>query len=164
MRSFVAVVAAVLAATLVPAGLSSGVWAALGGFEGLRFLPLALLVSAVVCLGHVLVLGVPAAGWLMKCNKFTWGRMLAVGAIAGFFPAAIWARPWQYLGTQVSISSGGVVKYHEGTPTAAAFLDYFQFAGSAAVLGAIGGLSFYLVYRGISPNNSFKPNPLRGSA
>jgi len=46
----------------------------------------------------------------------------------------------------------------------AGWIDYFQLIGYAGALGALGSMAFYFVYRSISPDNSFKPNPLRGSA
>ena len=46
----------------------------------------------------------------------------------------------------------------DGVALASAFLLM------AALSGAISGLAFYWTHRLMSPNNSFKPNPLRGSA
>jgi hypothetical protein len=46
------------------------------------------------------------------------------------------------------------------------YLVWYRFSLLSAPLGFLSGLAFWLVgiFRNVGPNNSFKPNPLRGSA
>ena len=164
MRTFTAVVVAILAATLVPVALFGLYWTFVEGESGVRLLPLALVVASLICLGHVLILGVPAAAWLLRRRRFTVPQMMALGAIVGSLPFAIWAQPYKYVGTLSSSYSNGEWKLINGMPTAAGWIDYAQFVGVVAVLGACGGAAFCLAYRSISANNSSKPTPLRGAA
>ena len=90
--------------------------------------------------------------------------MLSIGFVIGVIPAAVWQHPFKAIGTQSNSWSGGVKTLDNGVLTAAGWIDYFQFIGSAGLLGTIGAVTFYFLYKGMSPNNSFKPMPLRGTA
>ena len=84
-----------------------------------------------------------------------WSMMAAAVCLAGF--AAFWA--WLLrdgLGPD-SISSSGLAAVHH-----AVLGGWHLFLPAALV--AIVGLMFIRRARRVRPNNSFKPNPLRGSA
>jgi hypothetical protein len=164
MRQFIAVALALFSAALAPALVFSSILLALGGKDALPTLALAFVAAFVVALAHVLVLGLPVSGWLMRLGRFKFRPMLLFGFIVGLVPVAIWAQPYKYSDAQYSSWSEGVQKYRGGIPTLAGWLDYLELITSAGALGAVGGAVFYFVYRSISPNNSFKPKPLRGSA
>jgi len=164
MRQFLAVLIASLAAALAPALAITCLFFALDHDNPNSIWPLVLLFATFVSLAHTLLLGLVAAGWLLRTGKFRALPMLSVGLIIGAVPAAIWQHPWRQAGTRSSSWSNGVQTLDNGVLTLAGWIDYFQFIGYAAVLGAIGAIAFYFTYKGMSPNNSFKPNPLRGSA
>ena len=164
MRQFLAVLIASLASALAPALAITYVFFALERNNTNPTWPVVLVVAIVVALGHTLLLGLIAAGWLIRVGKFRLLPMLSVGLVIGLIPAAIWQHPFKAAGTKSSSWSGGVQTLDNGVLTQAGWIEYFQFIGSAGLLGAIGAMTFYFVYRGMSPNDSFKPTPLRGAA
>ena len=167
MRQFLAVLLASLASALAPAFAITCVFFTLKHNNTNPIWPVVLVVAIVVAFAHTLLLGLVTAGWLLRVGKFRLLPMLSVGFVIGIFPAAIWQHPFKAAGThgtQSSSWSDGVQTLDNGVFTLAGWIDYFQFIGSAGLLGAIGAITFYFVYQGMSPNNSFKPNPLRGTA
>ena len=164
MRQFFVVVTASLAAALAPSLTITCLFFVLDGDSPNPIWPVVLLVAIIVSLAHTLLLGLVAAGWLFRVGKFRPLPMLLTGLVIGIVPAAIWQHPWKQVGTQSSSWSGGVQTVDNGVLTVAGWIDYFQFVGCAGILGAMGAMAFYYVYKGMSPNNSFKPTPLRGAA
>ncbi|WP_449465471.1 hypothetical protein [Stenotrophomonas humi] len=164
MRQFLAVLFASLASALAPALVITSVFFTLEHNRTNPIWPVVLVVAIVVALAHTLLFGLVAAGWLLRSGKFRLLPMLSVGFVIGLFPAAIWQHPLKAAGTQSSAWSDGVQTLDNGVFTLAGWIDYFQFTGSAGLLGAIGAITFYFVYQGMSPDSSFKPKPLRGSA
>jgi len=102
----------------------------------------AFFMASIVAFCHATVLGVPAALTLVHKRKFRAFPMFSAGACVGLIPTAALFFPYNNSG----------------------WLTYLQLVSSAAGLGALGGIAFYLTHIAMSPNNSFKPKPLRGSA
>jgi len=164
MRQFLAVLIASLAAALAPALAIACVFFALDRSNPNPIWPLVFIVALIVAFAHTILLGLVVAGWLLRAGKFRLLPMLSAGLVIGVVPAAIWQHPFRAVGTQSSSWSGGVQTLDNGVLTLAGWIDYFQYIGSAGLLGALGATAFYFVYKGMSPNNSFKPTPLRGAA
>ena len=145
MRHFLAVVLATLGAAFAPA-VCFTVWLfAAGGAGALAALPMMFLAACFVALPHALLLGLPVAGWLLRIGRFQLLPMALAGAAVGGIPAAILrASNW---------NAGNIT-----------MAEYAGFGAVAAGLGAVGSVAFLVTYRGVSPNNSFKPMPLRGTA
>ena len=145
MRLFFALLVAVIAASLAPT-VAFALWLlAESGGAALSFLPLVLIAGSLVSFLHVLVLGLPAAGWLLKVGAFRFLPMLPVGFLIGGVPTLLWrGSSW--------------------TAFQSALAGNLAFAAVAGVLGSLASAVFFLVYRGLSPNKSFKPMPLRGTA
>jgi hypothetical protein len=163
MRQFLATVIATIAAALAPALVVTCLFYVFGGKDSLPTLPLVFVVALAVAFLHTLLFGLLAAGWLLRVGKFRFLTMLVAGFVIGIVPAAIWQQPYKH-GAGSSSWDGGVQKLSDGVPTFAGWLDYLEFITYAGTLGAIGAVAFYFVYKGMSPNRSFKPKPLRGSA
>jgi uncharacterized protein YneF (UPF0154 family) len=102
-------------------------------------------VAFVVCIPYVMIVGLPIGLFLVHKRMFRAVPALIAGAIA--------ASPIPL----ISLVSAVIRKPHE-----AAFA--LTFLLMAIFSGALSGLAFYWTHRLMSPNNSFKPNPLRGSA
>lgn len=130
MRMFLIVVIASLAAALAPALVITFVSYADArsdlDFPLPAYLPLVFVVAFVVSLTHTLLLGLVAAGWLLRVGKFRLLPMFVVGLVIGVVPAAI-------LHAFMTVSKIN-----------------FQFVGTAGILGAIGAITFYLVYKSMS--------------
>lgn len=163
MRNFLAVMAASLAAALLPALPITFLFAVLDGDNPNPVWPLVLLVATIVSLAHTLLLGLVAAGWLLRAGKFRVLPMLITGFVIGVGPAAIWEHPWKQVGAQASSWIDGVKTVDSGVLTLAGWIDYFQFIGCAGALGALGAVAFYYVYMGMTPNSSSKPNQFRNA-
>ncbi len=145
MRLFLAVLFAVVAASLAPP-IAFAIWLlAESGKMAISFLPLVFIAGTAVSCLHVLVLGLPATGWLLKIGSFRFFPMLAAGFVIGSVPALLW-RGSNWAASQDSL------------------IGNLSFAIFAGLLGGLSSTVFFFVYRGLSPNNSFKPTPLRGSA
>jgi hypothetical protein len=164
MKRCFAVLLASLAAALVPAMAIACVFFFMERGSPNPVWPVVFVVAAIVAFAHAVLLGVVAAGWLLRVGWFRLLPMVSAGLVIGSVPAAIWQHPFKAAGTQSNAWSGGVQTLDNGVLTAAGWMDYAQFVGSAGLLGVLGAAAFYLVYKGISPDNSFKRSPLRGSA
>ena len=98
-----------------------------------------------VCIPYVKVIGLPIGLFLVHKRMFRPVPALIAGAVA--------ASPVPMLFLISALTSEP-----DGTAIALACLV------AAIPSGAVSGLAFYWAHRLMSPNNSFKPNPLRGSA
>jgi hypothetical protein len=106
------------------------------------YFPSSFLLAGIFASAHALILGLPAALVLTRMRLFRPIPMSVAGAVVGGLPLAAFTffsppHYWQ-------------------SPS-------LMFA-SFSLLGVAGGLAFYFTYQALSPNNSFKPKPLRGSA
>ena len=90
-----------------------------------------------------MILGLPAALALVHKQAFRAVTMLIAGGIVGLLPAGLMFFPYS---------------------APRDWTSYLTLAGAAFGFGASGGVAFYMTHRMISPNNSFKPTPLRGAA
>jgi hypothetical protein len=137
--TLIAPIAAPLAITAAAAWGS--VW--LNGISGLRDVP----ISALFFFGFglpisyvaMLTLGLPYLLWLRSRNWLTWAPVYTGATLLG---AAVWAGYWQ-----MSLRPPSLLKT---LPV-------------GSIIGLLVGILFCWVAR-CGPNNSFKPNPLRGSA
>lgn len=157
MRLFVAVATALTAASLAPALAFAVLWYSLGGKEAISILPIAFLASLLIAGAHALLLGTPAVAWLLYKRSFALRSMLVAGFVVGVGPAAIMLNPYMVASSGTSSWSDGAWKIKDGVPTLAGWIDYLQQLGYAGVLGVIGGIAFYLVYRAIKPSTSPAP-------
>lgn len=99
--------------------------------------------SFMLALGHAMVLGLPAALALVHKRAFRAGPMLIAGGVVGLLPA-------------------GLVFFPYAAPRD--WTGYLTLAGTAAGLGASGGIAFHLAHRIISPGSSSRPEPPRRQA
>jgi hypothetical protein len=101
----------------------------------------AFVLAFIVAFLHAMFLGLPAALTLVHKHMFRAIPMLVAGGIVGLVPASLLM----------------LAMYPPGE-----WLTMIGYVGGAFVLGASGGLAFFCAHKAISPNNSFKPSPLRG--
>lgn len=83
MRIFLALLGAVAAVSLAPPVAFAPWLLAESGEEVIPLFPLALIAGSMVSFLHMLVLGVPAAGWLLKIGAFRFFPMLSAGFVGG---------------------------------------------------------------------------------
>ena len=137
------VLVAPLAAPLAVTAATAWESISLNGVAGFRDLPVAALFLFAFGLPisyiAMLALGLPYVLWLRSRNWLGWAPVYAGAA---FFGAAVWAGYWQ-----MSYQPPSLLKT---LPVGAA-------------IGLLVGVLFCWVAH-CGPNNSFKPNPLRGSA
>ena len=121
---------------------------------------------AVFSVPFVLFVGAPATLALTHYGKLGWWPLALIGSIAAAAPAAL-SGP----GGSPGYSSGG--NWHgkhvdfvvNGEPTIYGWLSHLESICFFGLHGLVGATAFYFVWcRSMGPNNSFKPNPLRGSA
>lgn len=140
MRLLATLLIAVVSASLAPA-VAFALWLLVrSGGATLSFLPLVLAAGSFVSFLHVLVLGLPAAGWLLKVGRFHLLPMLLLGFFAGSLPAFLWR------------TSRGMV-----SPDA--LPDDLAFTGFAGVLGSLGSAVFFLVFWRLGAGSPFEPMP-----
>ncbi|MBB5208002.1 hypothetical protein [Chiayiivirga flava] len=166
MRLIIAFGAAVLAPTL-----ALGAWYLYGQFATFEsndpyiwvrtrsFLSICLAISA----AHVVVLGIPAYFLMRWRGLLRWWSALLAGFVLGALPAAVITWPLRYASPGSYASSNGVETMVNGVPTVAGWLQYMGGAASFGVCGLVAAAAFCAV-RGMSPNSSSKPTPLRGAA
>ena len=97
-----------------------------------------------VSLAHLLLLGLPAVALLRKWGWWRWWSLTAVGAALGAMPMAFYSWPRFLPGEGASDSTG--VKVIDGIPTAAWWHGYAHDVASMALIGALTGLVFWLVW------------------
>jgi hypothetical protein len=166
MRLIIAFAAAVLAPTCALA-----VWYLYGQFATFDaddpyiwtrtrgFIVICLAISA----AHVVVLGIPAYLVLRWRGALRWWSTLLSGFVLGAVPAGVLSWPLRYSDLKSSATVNGVQTMVDGIPTMAGWLQYVGGVSFFGAFGALAAAAFWVV-RGMSPNNSFKPKPLRGSA
>jgi len=176
MKPVIRSLIAFLLAALVPAACIIA-WEIVGTFEvpgaandpyaWLRirnFGILAILISAT----HVLVLGMPSFFLLLRFKVVTWWSSSVTGFILGCLPIGVLSWPLHFnSGSSASHGDGTkmVVTLVNGVPTFAGWLEWLSTVGFVGALGFIGGLTFWLVWRGsMRPNNSLKRTGLRPAA
>jgi hypothetical protein len=124
------------------------------------------LLAALFSAPFVVAIGIPSLFLLRHFNRLSWRSLGSIGFIAAALPVAIsgWS---EYPG----LSSGGnwygtpVDFVVDGQKTLYGWLSYAQSILLFGLHGSAGALVFLFVWRlRLGPNNSFKPNPLRGSA
>lgn len=114
------------------------VWIRIRGFA---------VISTVVSTGYVAFLGVPAFLLLKWKSAIRWWSSVVVGFLLGGIPVAVLAWPLRYSGLKTSASVDGVQTMIAGVPTGAGWLQYAGAVGFVGLCGAIGGLSFWVVWR-----------------
>jgi len=166
MKLIIAFVAAVLAPML-----ALGAWYLYGQFATFEsndpyiwvrtrsFLSICLAISA----AHVVALGIPAYFLLRWRGLLRWWSALLAGFVLGAVPAAVITWPLRYASPGSYASSNGVEIMVNGVPTMAGWLQYMGGTAFSGACGLVAATAFCAV-RGMSPNNSSKPTPLRGSA
>jgi hypothetical protein len=150
---------AFLAATFVPALLMIG-WYAYGFFapplEDDGYIWVRIGHFAIICImtttAYVLLLGVPAFLLLRWKHAIRWWSSAGAGLLLGALPLAIWAWPLRYSQPNSTAFYGGVQIVRNGVPTLAGWFQYASGVGFLGLLGAIGGISFWLVWYRMSPN------------
>ena len=119
-----------------------------------------------IAIPFVLFVGVPIAVLLAHYGRFRWWSLAIIGFVAAAAPVAF-SGP----GGSSGYSSGG--NWHgeyvdlviDGEPTLFGWINHIESICFFGLHGLVGATVFYVVWRrSIGPNNSFKPNPLRGSA
>ena len=103
----------------------------------------------VVFLVYAAIVGLPVALYMRRRNAFRLGPSIFAGAAVGALP------PFVVYGLDYLLRPTYYTRWVVGV---------LEICAYGAVLGATSALVFYWLYRAMSPNNSFKPKPLRGSA
>src|SRR5258707_14215211 len=130
--------AALLSAGLTPALVMAALW------HTAEIAPLAFVFTFAVALAHAVVLGLPlflvfrSKGWInvMTCVVFGF----AVGAV----PDGVLTWPMQHPELHTSASVDGVLMIIDGVITAAGWVGYVKPVIYCGMLGALGGLAFWI--------------------
>ena len=116
-----------------------------------NFSVLALYISG----GHVLLLGVPLFILISTMKLVRWWSTVSGGFVLGSIPVAVLAWPLSYSEGSSSSHWDGekmVDTVINGVVTTAGWLSYATEVVFMGAFGAIGGLSFWLVWRAMSPD------------
>ena len=115
----------------------------------------AIIAAFAVSAAHVLALGLPAFLLVARAKVFAWWSAVGLGFILGALPLALLSWPLRY-------SEGASARHWEngqmietivdGVVTRAGWWSYVSGVVSMGCLGALGGLSFWLVLRALRPN------------
>lgn len=121
-----------------------------------------LIIFLAISAAHVLMLGAPAYFLLRWCGLLRRWSALLTGFVLGAVPFSIFSWPLRDASPGLYASANGVDTMVNGVPTMAGWLQYL---GGVSFFGACGlsAAAVFCLVRGISPNNSFKPTPLRGA-
>jgi hypothetical protein len=126
----------------------------------LQHLPADYLMRVVVftletAVAHALLLGMPLFLGLYRLKWLKWWSCTLAGLLIAAIPIAIRSWPLRHAAPNVSamVMRGGkmVQTMVNGVPTLAGWLDYGWGILTYAALGALGGLSFWLIWRRLAP-------------
>lgn len=126
----------------------------------LKHLPSSYLASMVVfaiqmALAHAIFLGTPLFWGLYRLKWVRWWSSMLAGFVLASIPTAIRYWPPLHATPHTSITvvrAGKMVRtVVNGVPTLAGWLDYARGVLTYAVLGAMAGLVFWLIWRKIQP-------------
>jgi hypothetical protein len=110
---------------------------------------------------HVLLLGLPAFLIMRFLDRIQWWTATLAGFVLACLPIGIWSWPLRHaaLGSSSSHSSGGKTIHTmiDGVVTKDGWLEYLYGCLFFGLLGAMGGISFWLVWW-----ISARKSPLRG--
>lgn len=113
------------------------------------------LLSLYVSTGHVLILGIPSFIVMHIKNVIYWWSSIFAGFILGCIPIGIWTWPLKYPELKTSSSHWDgekmVQTMIDGVPTMAGWVSYMSGVSFMGLFGAIGGLSFWLIWRKVRP-------------
>ena len=119
----------------------------------------AIMAALAVSAAHVLALGLPAFLVVVRAKMFAWWSAVGLGFILGALPLALLSWPLRY-------SEGASARHWEngqmietivnGVVTRAGWWSYVSGVVSMGCLGAVGGLSFWLVLRALKPDPSIE--------
>ena len=115
----------------------------------------ALAVSA----AHVLALGLPAFLLVVRAKVLAWWSAVGLGFVLGALPLALLSWPLRYSeGASARHWAKGqmIETIVNGVVTRAGWWSYVSGVVGMGFLGAIGGLSFWLVLRALRPNPSIE--------
>jgi hypothetical protein len=121
------------------------------GYAGVRSWKVAVM-AFVVSGAHVLLLGLPAFALVIRTKSFAWWSAVGLGFLLGALPLALLSWPLNYgQGTSASHWENGrmVETLVNGVPTSAGWWSYVGGVAAMGCLGAVGGLSFWLVLRAL---------------
>jgi hypothetical protein len=116
---------------------------------------------------HVVLLGVPLFLVLAVKNMVRGWSAIISGFVLGSIPVAVWAWPLRYAAGSSSSHWDGekmVNTMVNGVVTIAGWLSYVKGVLFMGAFGAIGGLSFWLVWRLMSPNKSLNQDAQKARA
>jgi hypothetical protein len=138
-------IAVVVACTTVTAlYLAYLLWLSGGDLHGVLF---AAIPISLVCLAHILVLGVPTFLFLRRIGRLTWAPLSLSGFVAGFVPIGLATLP--YPGRYPGFSSGGnwhgrYVSFDEnGVATLYGWLNFLEGCISFGLLGCVAAVTFW---------------------
>jgi len=146
-----AVLVAFAFAILVPSALVVG-WICLTGVFGtdqyawLRLRNFAILV-VLIASAHVVLLGLPAFLVMHASRAVTWVKSIVTGFLLGTLPIGLFTLPLAYSSadsTGYYMEAGKMVSF----ASADGWMEWMFATGTMGALGTLGGLSFWLVWRG----------------
>ena len=142
LRYFVSIVAASVAASALFA-IYIYVSAHSAQLNGLWFV---LAVAWLVCLAHIVLLGLPIFSLLRRRDKLKWSTISSAGFLAGAIPLALLMYPSQHEGYSSSANWHGnyVSLYENGEPTRYAWLSH---AEQCMLFGILGTLTAVVLWR-----------------
>lgn len=105
------------------------------------FAALALLIAA----SHVFILGAPALVLFRVLRRISGWTATIWGFVLGFVPTGVLSWPHRF--DHASASYDNVATLVNGIPTLAGWLSWIYGAGIMGLLGAVGGLSFWLIWQ-----------------
>jgi hypothetical protein len=158
LRIFIALVSASLAAPALYGIYIYFYLAALGSrASGLEFV---LAIAWLVCMAHLVLLGLPIFLVLRRRDRLTWATVPALGFLAGSLPLGVLAYPSYLPGYSSGANWHGryVTLYENGEPTRYAWLGHVETCLSFGILGAVAALVFWRVWSALGSSRAHAPD------
>ncbi|MEO6967666.1 MAG: hypothetical protein ABI132_04310 [Rhodanobacteraceae bacterium] len=104
---------------------------------------------------HIFSLGIPTFFILCKFHLVRWWSMGIAGFLVGCLPTGLAIFFWTFNPSQSSAELWDLptVVAHYGAPTAAGWHFVFNRAGGSGLIGAIGGIAFWLTWQRLMRSN-----------